>query len=57
MLQHPRAVNDLRGLRRFLGDYPGSKALLTYTGSRAEHDGGIDVVPLATFLPKLQTFL
>jgi predicted AAA+ superfamily ATPase len=49
--------DDLRGLQRFLGDYPGSKALLTYTGSRTEHDGGIDVVPLATFLPKLRTFL
>jgi predicted AAA+ superfamily ATPase len=49
--------DDLRGLRRFLSDYPGSRALLTYAGNRTEHDSGIDIVPLATFLPKLRTFL
>jgi len=49
--------DDLRGLRRFLGDYPEAKALLTYAGTRTEHEGGVDVVPLAVFLPKLRTFL
>lgn len=48
---------DARGLRQFLADYPKARAILTYPGTRAEHDRGIDVVPLRQFLPQLRSYL
>lgn len=47
----------LRGLRAFLADYPKAKAILTYPGTRTDHDRGIDVVPLEHLLPRMQSIL
>jgi predicted AAA+ superfamily ATPase len=44
---------DLRGLRRFLDDYPSANAYLVHTGTRHDHDRGIDLLPLSDCLPSL----
>jgi uncharacterized protein len=38
-------TDDLRGLRRFLADYPQARAFLVYTGTRRLHESGIEIVP------------
>jgi predicted AAA+ superfamily ATPase len=44
---------DLRGLRRFLGDYPEAKACLVHVGTRRWHESGIDIVPMGECLTAL----
>ena len=48
---------DYRGLTAFRQDYPMARLFLVYTGSRRSHEAGIDVVPLAEFLPQLGEIL
>ena len=44
---------DLDGLRTFLDDYPAARAIVVYAGTRLFREGGIDFVPVATFLREL----
>jgi len=49
--------DDLRGLRTFLADYPKAKAILTYPGTRTDHDRGVDILPLEHLLPQMHSTL
>jgi uncharacterized protein len=44
---------DTKSLRVFLQDYPMAKATLVYGGTRAHHDGGIDIMPAEEMLATL----
>jgi uncharacterized protein len=44
---------DLTGLETFLADYPMARAYVVYGGSRRYREGGIEMVPAATFLREL----
>jgi predicted AAA+ superfamily ATPase len=46
---HRIRPGDLDGLKTFLQDYPESQAIALYTGTRAYHDAGVDVVPLESW--------
>ena len=48
---HLRA-DDHRGLAAFRADYPMAKCYLLYTGTRSGYEAGVDIVPLAKFLPR-----
>jgi predicted AAA+ superfamily ATPase len=37
---------DLDGLHAFIADYPEARALAVYTGTRAYHDAGVDIIPI-----------
>jgi uncharacterized protein len=45
---------DLRGLRGFQQDYPGSQCLLLYRGRERRKIGGILCIPCAEFLEQLR---
>jgi predicted AAA+ superfamily ATPase len=49
--------DDLRGLARFLEDYPQAKAYLLYLGKRRWHDRGIEIVPFSEALLQLDESL
>ncbi|MBN1960626.1 MAG: ATP-binding protein [Deltaproteobacteria bacterium] len=53
---HLRA-EDHRGLAAFRDDYPMAKCYLLYTGTRAAHESGVEIIPLAKFLPQLGEIL
>ncbi|MBI5480131.1 MAG: ATP-binding protein [Deltaproteobacteria bacterium] len=44
---------DLKGLARFLKDYPRARALLLHPGTRRWHESGVDIVPLSEALVDL----
>jgi len=44
---------ELRGLQLFKEEYPVAKLYLFYCGKEAIHRGDVEIVPVATFLPKL----
>lgn len=44
---------DLEGLAAFLSDYPMARACVVYGGSRAYHEGKIEVVPASDFFRSL----
>jgi predicted AAA+ superfamily ATPase len=50
-------AEDLRGLRRFLGDYPQARAFFVYTGTRRLHEAGVDIVPAGEMIAGLDTIL
>jgi predicted AAA+ superfamily ATPase len=43
---HRVRAGDLDGLKAFLNDYPQAKCVFVYTGTRAYHESGIDIVPI-----------
>jgi predicted AAA+ superfamily ATPase len=49
--------DDLRGLRRFLDDYPKAGATLVYTGTRRWHEAGIEIVPAGELIQSLAEML
>ncbi len=48
---------DFRGLARFREDYPMARCTLVYGGTKAYSEGGVDVIPLAQWLPDLPTYI
>ena len=48
---------DLDALREFLKDYPMATAKLVYLGNRSWHEGGIDVLPVASVLKEMDAHL
>ncbi|MBI2893014.1 MAG: ATP-binding protein [Deltaproteobacteria bacterium] len=48
---------DLKGLTRFLGDYPRARAVLLHPGGRRWHEAGVDVVPLTEAFADLDAAL
>lgn len=50
-------TDDLRGLRRFRGDYPQARAILVYTGTRRWHESGVDIVPAPELIRSLGAVL
>jgi predicted AAA+ superfamily ATPase len=48
---------DLRGLRAFADEYPGSRLILTYLGPKRERRGEIEVVPTELLLKELPELL
>lgn len=56
MAQTIRA-EDLRGLLRFRTDFPQAKAHLLYLGNRRWHDRGVEVLPFADCVTKLDLWL
>lgn len=49
--------DDLRGLRRFLGDYPEARALFVHTGTRRWHEAGVEIIPAGEMLRSLDELL
>jgi hypothetical protein len=50
-------LEDLRGLLRFRTDFPQAKAHLLYLGNRRWHDRGIEVLPFADCVTRLDHYL
>jgi predicted AAA+ superfamily ATPase len=50
-------VEDLRGLLRFRADYPQAKTRLLYLGNRRWHDRGVDILPFAECVARLDRWL
>jgi hypothetical protein len=48
---------DLDALRMFRDDYPMARPFVLYGGTRAYHDDGIEVLPVADALPRLTDLL
>ncbi len=48
---------DLRGLRELKRDYPEAQAYLLHGGTRTWHDRGVDIVPAAEMLSRLDAVL
>jgi predicted AAA+ superfamily ATPase len=49
--------DDLRGLTRFLEDYPEAEARLLYLGKRSWHERGVDVMPFRDGVERLEQLL
>ncbi len=49
--------DDLRGLLRFRADFPQAKAHLLYLGNRRWHDRGVEVLPFADCVTRLDHWL
>ena len=49
--------DDLRGLLRFRAEFPQAKAHLLYLGNRRWHDRGVEVLPFADCLARLDQWL
>ncbi len=56
MAQNVRA-DDLRSLLRFRADFPQARAHLLYLGQRRWHDRGVEVLPFADCVAKLDQWL
>jgi uncharacterized protein len=54
---HNIRSGDLRGMRRFLSDYPQTKAYLIYTGERRLHERGIEIMPFVDCVKELKDIL
>lgn len=54
---HTVRQEDLRGLRAFREEFPQAKTVLLHTGTRRDHDRGIDIVPLSECLTSLDHWL
>ena len=50
-------ADDLRGLLRFRTDFPQANAYLLYLGSRRWHDRGVEVLPFADCMTRLDLWL
>lgn len=48
---------DLAGLQAFRQDYPMARPLVLYGGTRAYHEDGIEILPVAEALPRLGALL
>jgi predicted AAA+ superfamily ATPase len=48
---------DLAGLRAFRENYPMARTLALYTGPRAFHEGGVEVLPVGEALPRMGKLL
>lgn len=49
--------DDLHGLRRFLEEFPDTRAHVLYLGQRRWHDRGIDIIPFSACLTHLDRYL
>ncbi|PCI24840.1 ATPase [Candidatus Peregrinibacteria bacterium] len=48
---------DLKGLRLFLKDYPGSRSIVLYGGDIKMYEGDIEIIPLQDFLQDVSIYL
>jgi predicted AAA+ superfamily ATPase len=48
---------DLESIRLFKSDYPMARCLVLYTGSRAQHESGIDIIPVTDFFSQAKELL